>query len=97
MKERATMGRTGLEREVLLKNTVITVVMMVLATIASKGFFHYSKNTTSVAIIYVLVVMLVARYTTGYVPGILASVVGVICVNYVFTYPYMHLNFTIDG
>lgn len=62
-----------------------------------KGFFHYSKNTTSVAIIYVLVVMLVARYTTGYVPGILASVVGVICVNYVFTYPYMHLNFTIDG
>lgn len=97
MKEKATMGRTGLEREVLLKNIVITVFLMVLATLIAQFFFHYSRNTTSVAIIYVLVVMLVARYTTGYVPGILASIVGVVCVNYVFTYPYMRLNFTIDG
>ena len=52
-------------------------------------FFHYSANSTSVAIIYVLAVMLIARYTTGYVPGIVASFIGVICVNYVFTYPFM--------
>lgn len=46
---------------------------------------------------FVLAVMLVARFTTGYVPGIVASLIGVVCVNYVFTYPYMTLNFTIDG
>ena len=61
------------------------------------AFFYYGKNTTSVAIIYVLSVMLVARYTVGYASGIVASLFGVGFVNYVFTYPYMTLNFTIDG
>ena len=37
------------------------------------------------------------RYTDGYHPGILASVIGVIAVNIFFTYPYGQLNFTMDG
>ena len=53
-------------------------------TIMAQAFFHYSRNSTSVAIIYVLAVMLVARYTTGYIIGIIAAVFGVFFVNYVF-------------
>ncbi|MGN0157683.1 MAG: DUF4118 domain-containing protein [Brotaphodocola sp.] len=83
--------------EVLVKNSLVTVVLMTIATISAELFFRYSENSTSVAIIYVLTVMLVAKYTTGYVPGIIASLFGVVCVNYVFTYPYMNLNFTLDG
>lgn len=41
--------------------------------------------------------MLVARYTTGYITGIIAAVFGVFFVNYVFTFPYMNFNFSIDG
>lgn len=85
------------ERHRLLANTVVTSVLMTVATVVASAFFHYSRNSTSVAIVYVLAVMLVARYTSGYVPGIVASVVGVICVNYVFTYPFMKMNFTMDG
>ncbi len=76
---------------------LITGVLMVVTTIAAMLFFRYSKNSTSVAIIYVLAVMLVAKYTSGYIPGMIASLIGVICVNYVFTYPYLNLNFTLDG
>lgn len=47
--------------------------------------------------IFVLAVLLVSRLTTGYLYGLIASVMGVICVNYVFTSPYWAFNFTISG
>ena len=80
-------------RTVILHN----VLIMGVSTIMAQAFFHYSRNSTSVAIIYVLAVMLVARYTTGYITGIIAAVFGVFFVNYVFTFPYMNFNFSIDG
>ncbi len=79
------------------KNLVVTVGILGIATLASLLYFHFSKNSTSVAMIYVLGVMLVARYTIGYIPGIAATVYGVFVVNYVYTYPYMNINFTLDG
>ncbi len=82
---------------VIRNNILISVLIMGIATLLAEVFFHLGKNTTSVAIIYVLAVMLVARYTTGYVTGIIASVVGVFFVNYIFTFPYMNFNFSIDG
>lgn len=82
---------------VILHNVLRAFLIMGISTIMAQAFFHYSKNSTSVAIIYVLAVMLVARYTTGYITGIVASVFGVFFVNYVFTYPYMNFNFSIDG
>ncbi len=86
-----------MDRKNLLTNILVTSGIFAAATLLSIAFFHYGMNSTSVAIIYVLAVMLVARYTNGYVPGILASIMGVFCVNYVFTYPFMRLNFSIDG
>lgn len=47
--------------------------------------------------IFVLTVVITARLTEGYRYGVAASFVGVICVNYVFTYPYWEFNFTISG
>ena len=47
--------------------------------------------------IFVLAVLLVSRLTTGYLYGLIASVMGVVCVNYVFTSPYWAFNFTLSG
>lgn len=47
--------------------------------------------------VFVLVVLLVSRFTSGYLFGLISSVFGVICVNYVFTYPYFEIDFTIAG
>ena len=47
--------------------------------------------------VFVLAVLMVSRFTDGYLFGLLSAVLGVVCVNYVFTYPYFEINFTIAG
>lgn len=47
--------------------------------------------------VFVLVVLMVSRMTDGYLFGLISAVLGVICVNYVFTYPYFEIDFTIAG
>ena len=47
--------------------------------------------------VYMLTVLLTSRLTTGYLYGFLASVLGVVCTNYIFTYPYWAINFSITG
>lgn len=47
--------------------------------------------------VFVLATLLVSRLTTGYFYGILTAILGVFCVNFAFTYPFLAFNFTIDG
>ncbi|WP_338148946.1 sensor histidine kinase [Dysosmobacter acutus] len=47
--------------------------------------------------IFVLAVLLISRLTTGYLFGLISAVLGVIGVNFIFTYPYWAFNFTISG
>lgn len=47
--------------------------------------------------VFVLAVLMVSRFTDGYLFGLVSAVLGVICVNYVFTYPYFQIDFTIAG
>ena len=78
------------------RNTIITFLLMTMATIISFVLFYTPNFSPSViAPIYILVLILIGTYTTGYLPGIIASVISVICINFLFTYPYFQLNFTI--
>ena len=75
-----------------------TALLMTTATIASWFFFTIMENPTSnIALIYSLAVFLVARFCTGYVYGLVASLFGIVCVNYLFTYPFFQLDFTMTG
>lgn len=47
--------------------------------------------------IFVLAVLLVSRFTSGYTFGLAAALVGVVAVNYIYTYPYWEVNFTLSG
>lgn len=47
--------------------------------------------------IFVLAVLLISRLTSGYLFGLLAALLGVVGVNFIFTYPYWAFNFTISG
>lgn len=47
--------------------------------------------------VFVLAVLLVSRFTTGYLYGFLSVVLSVVCVNLIFTYPYWAFNLTISG
>ena len=47
--------------------------------------------------VFVLTVLLTSWLTNGYFWGLLSAVLGVIAVNYFFTYPFWSFNLTITG
>ncbi len=79
----------------ILKDTAITAVIL----LASFGISVMLQDdlgipehvTTTVA----FGVFLISMLTRGYAYGIIAAFVGTVAINYAFTFPYFHLNFTI--
>jgi two-component system sensor histidine kinase KdpD len=79
------------------RDTGITAGILALAVGVCAALRLVDQSDVYVALIFVLVVVLVSRFTDGYLYGLLASLGGVVCVNYIFTYPYFAFNFTISG
>lgn len=78
----------------------ICVSFVCMAAATGISFLYYLNdpdNSPNVALVYVLAMVLVARFSVGYWYGIICSVFAVICVNYWFTYPFSALNFTLTG
>ncbi len=90
-------AKERMSRQDLLHNITVTAGILAIAIIGSAFFFITTDNANNASLIYVLAIVLISRYTYGYHPGIIASVIGVIAVNYFFTYPYGELNFTMTG
>lgn len=90
--------RTTIKQAFTLKNILITLSGLVVATIFAFLFFYrVPENPGNIALIYILALIVIVRYTDGYLPGVLSSVIAVVCVNFLFTYPYYELNFTLSG
>lgn len=81
----------------IIKNLCITFAILGIATVFCFILSPLVSTDTHVPLIYVLAVLCVSRFTNGYLYGVLASIVAVIGVNYIFTYPYFQVNFTITG
>lgn len=81
-----------------ITNLIITVSCLTVATALAFLFFYLVPNNGSnIALIYILALIIIVRFTDGYLPGLFSSVIAVICVNFLFTYPYFELNFTLAG
>ena len=89
------------ERKSFLKNMGITVgflgIVTVLCFFLQQFALEDAQVSTHVPLLFVLAVLMISRYTDGYLYGIFASMIAVIGVNYAFTYPYFAFNFTITG
>jgi len=81
----------------VLRDWLITLGLLLLGYGLSSLLLLADPGGGFVSMIFVLMVVLTARLTDGYACGVAASFVGVICVNYVFTFPYWEFNFTISG
>ena len=71
---------------------------MLAATFLST--LHHKINpsgSTNIALIYILSVMLISYYTDKYRYGVLAGIISVFCINFLFTYPFNKFNFTMSG
>ena len=80
-----------------LRDGIIVIALLTVASLICTLLHSVAESHTAAPLIFVLCVLLISRLTTGYIWGILASVGGVLCVNYLFTYPFMAFNFTISG
>lgn len=69
---------------VLLILTGVTIITLILR--------EFGVAEINVVVVYVLSVLLVARFTKGYAYGIVASVLAIICYNFFYTEPYHTLN-----
>ena len=63
-----------------LKDCCITVTLLIIATFFAFSFHIATKNSPNIGIIYMLAIVLIARLTSGYWFGVIASLVGVVCV-----------------
>lgn len=77
---------------------LLTILLLTFATLISFLFLYIIPDAlANISLVYVLALVMIARYTDGYRYGVIASIFSVICVNYFFTYPHFKLNFTISG
>lgn len=81
-----------------LRDTIMFIFIMGCAVAVCELLsVCYDDNNPFATSVFILAVVLVSRFTTGYWPGVLAAAVGVVSVNYLFTYPFHEFNMSIDG
>ncbi len=80
-----------------LRDGVVTFALLGATTLLCILMQSVNGNANFAQILFVLAVFLTARFTHGYLWGILSSLIGVLLVNFVFTYPYWEFNFTLSG
>lgn len=67
-----------------------TIVLCLILRLIDNGLEY-------VSMIFLLTVFIISTYTSGYFYGTLASLLAVLAVNYIFTYPYLQFNFILPG
>lgn len=73
----------------ILQSILKLAAIVLAATILGKIFTELGFPETNIVVMYLLAVLLVARFTSGYQYGILSAVVSLICYNYFFTEPFL--------
>lgn len=87
-----------LRRGSTLRNTLILVAILSGAVLLSMSLsgLHDDNNPFAMPV-FILAVALIARLTDGYAWGIVASLIGTFCVNYMFTYPFWEFDVSMSG
>lgn len=75
-----------------IANLFMTFILTCIATVIGFLFRYWNLQETNIVIIYILFVLLTARFTNGYFYGIGATVLSFLLFNYFFTEPYYSLK-----
>ena len=78
-------------------NLGVTAGLLLSATLSSLALGGLIGGTSNAQMLFLLAVLLVSRFTDGYLWGVAAAIVSVPLVNYMFTYPYFSFNLSISG
>lgn len=87
----------GQSHKQIARNMGLTLMILGAASLLCSALNAIASGDDAVPMIFVLAVLLTARFTDGYFYSFFATIASVVAVNYVFTYPYFAFNFTITG
>lgn len=87
----------NLDAKKIIRSSMITIGILVLTTIFCFALQKIAESDSHVPLLFVMAVLLISRFTDGYVYGIVASCIAVVGVNCVFTYPYFEIDFSLTG
>lgn len=94
-------GETGKKRcgaaVTIRRDLILTMLLLGAAACVCFLLRQIDEAGNFTTLIFVLAVAVISRFTEGYFWGIFSALFGVVCVNYVFTYPFWAFNFTITG
>ncbi len=76
----------------MVGDMVLSVLILAAATLIGFFFRQCELHETNVVVVYIFSVLLISRFTRGYVYGIAASVVSLLLFNWFFTEPYFTLK-----
>ena len=82
-----------MKKKLIIKDLLFTILMLVLSYFLSYYMQFVFDVDTLVPMVFVLGVFFVSLRTEGYVWGVLASLAGVMLVNFTFTAPYFEIDF----
>jgi two-component system sensor histidine kinase KdpD len=91
-----SLRRKLLKEQFTIGDLVKTVLILVLCTGVGFLFSAIGLAITNVVLIYILGVMAVALFTTGYIYSLLSSLLSVLIFNFFFTEPYYSLQSSPD-
>lgn len=70
------------------KDSLLSLLILVLSTLLGFCFRSWELHETNIVVVYIFSVLLIARFTKGYLYGISASVISILLFNWFFTAPY---------
>lgn len=73
-------------------DTIKTILALIITTLLSAALSKYVMDNQSVIMLYILSVLIISRITSGYIYGIIGSVLSVLAFNFIFTEPYFAFN-----
>jgi len=80
----------------IVKNIFIIISLLSAATSLSFLFDNFTENALNISFIYILALIFIGYLTSDYLSCILASLISILCMNYISAYPYYQLRFTLN-
>ncbi len=84
-----------MKEKTILKDIAFTTLILCVAFAVSLGIVQLFDTHSPIPALFSLAVFLISRYTESYVYGVAASLIGMLAVNFAFTFPYFKFNFII--
>ena len=80
-----------------LRDILISVLLLLAAYLVSGFLILHTGGENNSSLVFVLAVVCLSFFTSGYFYGVVASIVGSFCINYFFMYPYSAFSLSISG